>query len=103
MKVRWLLVISWVVLSTCAWIQAAQEIVISTDRPEAVYAVGDTAVFEVEVTDGKKPLNQVELRGELSTDGFRHAESVPVKMIEGEPAEQAKELVRLLREEAKII
>ncbi len=26
-----------------------------------------------------------------------------VKMLEGEPAEQAKELVRLLREEAKII
>ena len=30
-------------------------------------------------------------------------ERPPVKMLEGEPAEQAKELVRLLREEAKII
>jgi electron transfer flavoprotein beta subunit len=30
-------------------------------------------------------------------------ERPPVKMIEGEPAEQAKELVRLLREEAKVI
>jgi electron transfer flavoprotein beta subunit len=30
-------------------------------------------------------------------------ERSPVKMIEGEPAEQVKELVRLLREEAKII
>jgi electron transfer flavoprotein beta subunit len=30
-------------------------------------------------------------------------ERPPVKMIEGEPAQQAKELVRLLREEAKVI
>lgn len=30
-------------------------------------------------------------------------ERPPVKMIEGEPAEQARELVRLLREEAKVI
>lgn len=30
-------------------------------------------------------------------------ERPPVKMIEGEPADQAKELVRLLREEAKVI
>jgi len=71
MKVRCLLVLSWVVLSSCVWAQAAPEIVISTDRPEAVYAVGETAVFEVEVTDEEQPLNPIELQGELSSDGFR--------------------------------
>jgi cephalosporin-C deacetylase len=83
MKQRWLLAVGWVVLSTCVWVQAAAEMVISTDRTEAVYAVGETVVFEVEVTDGGTPVNSLELQGELSSDGFRHRESVPVKLVEG--------------------
>lgn len=83
MKVRRFLFISLVMLCTCAWVQAAPDIVISTDRPEAVYAVGDTAVFWVEVTDGGKPLDQVELKGQLSSDGFRHAEDAAIEMVEG--------------------
>ena len=83
MKTRWSLIISCIVLITCTWIQAAPEIVISTDRPEAVYEAGDTAVFEVEVTEDGKSLNQVELQAELSSDGFRHSEPAAVKMSEG--------------------
>lgn len=90
MKMRWLFLVGWALLSTCAGIQAAQEIVISTDRPAAVYAVGDTAVFGVTVTDGAQPVDQVELKGKLSSDGFRHATSAPVKVIEGKAEVQGR-------------
>ncbi len=83
MRIRSFFFVSLLLLSRCVWTQAAPGIVITTDRPEAVYAVGDTAVFHVEVRDGQKTLDEAEVTGQLSSDGFRHSEEVPVKMVEG--------------------
>lgn len=64
-------------------VQAAPEITIGTDRPDAVYAAGDTAVFLVEVTDEGQPMGKAELAGELSTDGFRHSDEISVQITDG--------------------
>ncbi|MCF7972634.1 MAG: acetylxylan esterase [Phycisphaerae bacterium] len=83
MKFRLAGLMSWVVLCSCVLTQAVPGISISTDRPEAVYAVGDTVVFRVEVTDEEQALGPIEVTGELSSDGFRHTEVVPVHVTEG--------------------
>ena len=62
-------------------------------------------ISKVALADVKLEAGKVGAAGSTSKRIRYHAlpERPPVKMIQGEPATQAKELARLLREEAKVI
>lgn len=80
---RWISLAAFLLCCVATSVQAAPEITIGTDRSDAVYAAGDTAVFLVEVTDQGQPVVEAKLSGELSTDGFRSSEKIDVQVADG--------------------
>ena len=62
---------------------AATELSITTDRPEAVYAIGQTALFQIELSQDGQPIDDVTLKGELSSNGFRNTNPVEIVIDQG--------------------
>lgn len=50
-----------------------------TDRPEAIYKVGERAIFQVTLVKGEVPVEGVELTFRLSNDGYQVVEEGKVK------------------------
>ena len=96
-RTRWVSLALFLACWIAAPLQATPEITIGTDRPDAVYAAAETAVFLVDVTNAGKPVARAELSGELSTDGFRHSERIDVKVTDG------KARVKVSRDEPCIL
>ena len=72
-------------LGCSAAMAAAQTVDLSirTDRPEAVYARGETATFIIEMKDGDQPVPEAAFEVELSADGFAHSEKRQVTIRGG--------------------
>jgi cephalosporin-C deacetylase len=78
----------------------AVELAIRTDRPEAVYAKGETATFIIEMKNGGPLVAQAPLEVELSSNGFWDVERREVVLEEGRAqvsATQAKPSVLWVR------
>ena len=65
------------------------ELTVRTDRPEAVYAKGETVTFIIEMKDGDRPVAEAALDVELSLDGFAHSEKRQVTLEGGRAEVQA--------------
>lgn len=63
---------------------AAIELSISTDRPQAVYTTGETVLFQIHLTQDDRPLEDVTLKGELSSNGFRDSTPIDITIDEGQ-------------------
>ena len=77
------------------------------NEPRFASLKGKMAAKKIQIS--KKTISELGLSLEELQVRVKHLEYLPLpgrpagKMLEGEPAEQAKELIRLLKEEAKVL
>lgn len=70
----------------CLVVTAAErgvELTVRTERPDAVYANGETATFIIEMRDGERPVAEATVDVELSADAFEHSERRQVVLRAG--------------------
>ncbi|NLW50702.1 MAG: acetylxylan esterase [Candidatus Brocadiaceae bacterium] len=63
--------------------EQALQLAVRTDRPEAVYAKGETVTFIIEMQHGDQPVAEALLDVELSADAFEHSERRQVVLRAG--------------------
>lgn len=79
-----LLVLAFALACSASMVAAqAVELTVRPDRPDGVYAKGDTATFIIEMKDGGQPVANATLGVDISTNGFPGGEHREIALVNG--------------------